>query len=55
MAFSCVMYLKDECDGCGACEEHRVPYDGLIRCRISDPYGVAFDDDEEDEEDGECI
>ena len=21
MAFSCVMHLKEECDGCGACEE----------------------------------
>ena len=23
MAFSCVLYLKDECDGCGVCEERR--------------------------------
>ncbi len=23
MAFTCVMYLKEECDGCGACEERR--------------------------------
>ena len=21
MAFSCVLYLKEECDGCGLCEE----------------------------------
>lgn len=21
MAFTCVLYLKEECDGCGACEE----------------------------------
>ena len=21
MAFGCVMWLKSECDGCGACEE----------------------------------
>ena len=23
MAFSCVLYLKSECDGCGLCEERR--------------------------------
>lgn len=23
MAFGCVLYLKDECDGCGMCEEER--------------------------------
>ena len=23
MAFSCVLYLKEECDGCGICEEPR--------------------------------
>ena len=23
MAFSCVLYLKEECDGCGICEEER--------------------------------
>ena len=23
MAFSCVLYLKEECDGCGICEEAR--------------------------------
>lgn len=23
MAFSCVMHLKEECDGCGVCEEVR--------------------------------
>lgn len=23
MAFSCVMYLKEECDGCGMCERER--------------------------------
>lgn len=23
MAFSCVLYLKEECDGCGLCEEER--------------------------------
>lgn len=23
MAFGCVLYLKDECDGCGLCEEER--------------------------------
>ena len=23
MAFSCVLYLKEECDGCGLCEEQR--------------------------------
>ena len=24
MAFSCVLYLKEECDGCGLCEERRL-------------------------------
>lgn len=24
MAFSCVMYLKEECDGCGMCEWERM-------------------------------
>lgn len=23
MAFSCVMFLKEECDGCGMCERNR--------------------------------
>ena len=23
MAFSCVLYLKEECDGCGLCEEEQ--------------------------------
>lgn len=23
MAFSCVLHLKEECDGCGICEEER--------------------------------
>ena len=23
MAFGCVLYLKEECDGCGLCEEQR--------------------------------
>ena len=23
MAFSCVLYLKEECDGCGVCDEVR--------------------------------
>ncbi len=23
MAFECVLYLKEECDGCGMCEEER--------------------------------
>lgn len=23
MAFECVLYLKEECDGCGLCEERR--------------------------------
>lgn len=23
MAFICVLYLKEECDGCGACEKRR--------------------------------
>ena len=23
MAFSCVLHLKEECDGCGICEEAR--------------------------------
>ena len=24
MAFSCVLHLKEECDGCGICEERRL-------------------------------
>lgn len=29
MAFSCVLYLKEECDGCGAClyDERPGPFD----------------------------
>lgn len=23
MAFTCVLYLKEECDGCGVCDEVR--------------------------------
>lgn len=26
MAFGCVMWLKSECDGCGACQEERVSF-----------------------------
>lgn len=34
MAFSCVLYLKEECDGCGAClyDERPGPY-GARRAR----------------------
>lgn len=46
MAFSCIRYLKSECDGCGMCDEpmhthERVPYD--------DDYG-SYEPDEEYEE-----
>jgi len=27
MAFTCVLYLKEECDGCGMCEEGRTKSD----------------------------
>ena len=29
MAFSCILHLKEECDGCGVCEEEREI--GLLR------------------------
>lgn len=30
MAFGCTMFLKSECDGCGFCEERRVPFDDIF-------------------------
>lgn len=52
MAFGCILHLKSECDGCGWCEERRVPYDDcLLGGRdIDDPYGDFDDEEEEDDE-----
>ena len=40
MAFSCILYLKAECDGCGACD---VPSE-----RDDDnPFDIEYDDEVE--------
>lgn len=48
MAFSCVLHLKNECDGCGFCEESR---HSLSRGCSSfdddayDPFEIDYDDE----------
>ena len=52
MAYSCKIYLKEECDGCGLCEE---PMHGFKKIRPMlvdgdydpdyDPYGPDYDDE----------
>ncbi len=37
MAFSCVLHLKEECDGCGLCEEVR------RRRNLADEAGMMSD------------
>lgn len=39
MAFSCVMYLKPECDGCGRCDWEPEPED-------DNPFDIEYDDEE---------
>jgi len=43
MAFSCRIYLKAECDGCGCCEDAGA-YHGLSRGRMNedeyDPFEI---------------
>lgn len=48
MAFPCRIFLKEECDGCGRCEDER-PY-SLSRGRVSfdeedDPFEIDRDDE----------
>lgn len=43
MAFSCVLRLKEECDGCGACEDRWNRYE-------DDPYAYAPFETEYDDE-----
>ena len=48
MAFSCKIYLKSECDGCGLCEE---PMHGFKKVRpmfdddTYDPFEIDYDDE----------
>ena len=39
MAFSCILHLKDECDGCGACEER------FKDAEDDDPFEIDYDDE----------
>lgn len=41
MAFSCVMYLKAECDGCGECERYYDAFDD-----DDNPFDIEYDDEE---------
>ena len=48
MAYPCVLNLKNECDGCGFCDEPRY---GLSRARdpfsddVYDPFEIEHDDE----------
>ena len=50
MAFSCVLSLKEECDGCGACEDTgHAGYRRLaaaFRWEDDDPFTIEYDDEE---------
>lgn len=39
MAYRCILHLKNECDGCGACEE-RFPDEEEY-----DPFEIDYDDE----------
>ena len=39
MAFSCVMYLKAECDGCGECDRYHDPDEDY------NPFEIEYDDE----------
>lgn len=53
MAFSCKIYLKNECDGCGLCEGPmhgfkpalRMPFDDDDYDPYYDPYGPDYEDE----------
>ena len=47
MAFGCTMWLKDECDGCGACQEWRVPFDDIFDEGRNNPFWDDYDDERE--------
>lgn len=43
MAFTCILSLKNECDGCGACDERY--YDAFDDDEY-DPFEIEYDDEE---------
>lgn len=45
MAYSCLLFLKEECDGCGACQTRRYPANGRIFACEDDDW--SEDDDYE--------
>ena len=47
MAYGCIRFLKQECDGCGMCQE---PMHSFSRAYVSDDDGCPFDDTEEYED-----
>jgi hypothetical protein len=42
MAFSCILYLKAECDGCGECEKFYNAFDD----DEYNPFDIEYDDEE---------
>lgn len=47
MAYRCIRYLKEECDGCGRCQEPMHGYGGICGSYDTD---IPFGDDEWDED-----
>lgn len=45
MAFGCIRFLKQECDGCGMCQEPMHSFSRAYGC--SDDTDCPFDDTEE--------
>lgn len=43
MAFSCLLHLKNECDGCGLCEDPDARRMGLLGHMERDPF--LYDDE----------
>ena len=51
MAYPCILWLKNECDGCGACETERMmPGVGGVRISMDEPEPDPFERDEEDDQ-----
>ena len=50
MAYRCILWLKNECDGCGACQED-IPFFPIRgRVDMDGPYDPFYDPmDEEDD------
>ena len=57
MAYRCILWLKNECDGCGACEEDIPFFPRRGREDMDGPYDPFYDPMDEEELDwkNRCI